>query len=53
MTEAEAVKGRKNAPPIFLTLCVTGAIALSACDKKSAQDVDRAFQDVNVIDEAT
>lgn len=38
--------------PIFLTLCVTGAIALSACDKKSTQDVDRAFQDVNVIDES-
>lgn len=38
--------------PIFLTLCVTGAFALSACDKKSTQDVDRAFQDVNVIDES-
>ncbi|WP_306115455.1 MULTISPECIES: lipopolysaccharide assembly protein LapB [unclassified Roseovarius] len=38
--------------PIFLTLCVTSAIALSACEKKSAQDVDRAFQDVNVIDES-
>ena len=38
--------------PILLTLCVTGAFALSACDKKSTQDVDRAFQDVNVIDES-
>ncbi len=38
--------------PIFLTLCVTGAFALSACDKKANQDVDRAFQDVNVIDES-
>ena len=37
--------------PIFLTLCMTGAIALSACDQKSAQDVDRAFQDINVVDE--
>ena len=31
---------------------MTSAIALSACEKKSAQDVDRAFQDVNVIDES-
>ena len=38
--------------PIFLTLCVTSAIALSACDKKSGQDVDRAFQDLNVVDES-
>ncbi|MFD1157156.1 tetratricopeptide repeat protein [Roseovarius aestuarii] len=38
--------------PILLTLCVTGAFALSACDKKSTEDVDRAFQDVNVIDES-
>ena len=38
--------------PILLTFCVTGAIALSACDKKSAQDVDRAFQDLNVVDES-
>ena len=38
--------------PIFLTLCVTSAIALSACDKKSGEDVDRAFQDLNVVDES-
>lgn len=38
--------------PIFLTLCMTGAIALSACDEKSNQDVDRAIQDLNVIDES-
>lgn len=38
--------------PILLTLCVTGAFALSACDKKSGQDVDRAFQDLNVVDES-
>ena len=37
---------------ILLTMCVTGAFALTACDKKSTQDVDRAFQDVNVIDES-
>ena len=37
--------------PIFMTLCVAGAFALSACEKKSTSEVDRAFQDVNVIDE--
>ncbi|WP_299841868.1 tetratricopeptide repeat protein [uncultured Roseovarius sp.] len=38
--------------PILLTLCVTGAFVLSACEKKSSQDVDRAFQDLNVVDES-
>lgn len=38
--------------PIFLSLCLSGTIALAACDQKSNQDVDRAFQDVNVIDES-
>lgn len=37
--------------PIFLALCVTGAFTLSACEKTNGQDVDRAFQDVNVVDE--
>ena len=36
---------------IFLALCATGAFTLSACDKTDEQDVDRAFQDVNVVDE--
>ncbi len=35
----------------ILTLCVTGAFFLSACSNKNDQDVDRAMQDINVIDE--
>jgi len=35
----------------ILTLCVTGAFFLSACANKNDQDVDRAMQDINVIDE--
>ena len=35
----------------ILTLCVTGAFFLSACANKNDQDVDRAIQDINVIDE--
>jgi len=38
--------------PIFLSICVTGAFALSACEEQNASDVDRAFQGVNVIDES-
>lgn len=37
---------------IFLTLCAAGALALSGCESSEDQDVDRAFQDVNVIDES-
>ncbi len=37
--------------PILLTLCVTGAFIVSGCDKQANQDVDRAFQGVNVVDE--
>ncbi len=36
--------------PIIL-LCVTGALSLSACSEKRDQDVDRALQDINVVDE--
>jgi Flp pilus assembly protein TadD len=37
--------------PFIVTLCVTGAIALSGCEKGIDTDaVDREFQDVNVID---
>jgi len=37
--------------PIII-LCVTGALSLSACAKKDDQSVDRALQDINVIDDA-
>lgn len=37
---------------ILMIMCASGAFALSACDEqRSAEEVDRAFQDVNVIDE--
>ncbi|HKK97700.1 MAG TPA: hypothetical protein VJ928_05925 [Marivita sp.] len=37
--------------PFFVTLCVTGAIALSGCEQGIDVDaVDREFQDVNAID---
>lgn len=35
----------------FLTLCITSAMALSGCDSTSGNEVDRAFQGVNVVDE--
>ena len=39
--------------PVFLAVSVAGALALSACEQKSADEtVERAFQDVNVIDES-
>jgi Flp pilus assembly protein TadD len=37
--------------PLLMTLCVTGMVALSACGKSSENDVDRALQDINVVDE--
>ncbi|MEO9573467.1 MAG: tetratricopeptide repeat protein [Tateyamaria sp.] len=38
--------------PVFLAVSLAGALALSACEQKSADEtVERAFQDVNVIDE--
>lgn len=36
---------------ITLSVCAVSAFALSACDKKTGTDVDRAFQGVNVVDE--
>ncbi|QBF32960.1 lipopolysaccharide assembly protein LapB [Thalassococcus sp. S3] len=39
--------------PILLSVCLTGAFALSACGEKNGDEtVERAFQDVNVIDES-
>lgn len=38
--------------PILLSLCVAGAFTLSACSETEGQDVDRAFQGVNVVDES-
>lgn len=38
---------------ILVTLCLGGALALSACQKNDdAEEVNRAFSDVNVIDES-
>lgn len=38
--------------PIFLVACLAGAAVLSACDEQKNADatVERAFQDVNVVD---
>ncbi|KZY32049.1 hypothetical protein A3731_04310 [Roseovarius sp. HI0049] len=36
---------------MIMSVCAIGAFALSACDKKTGTDVDRAFQGVNVVDE--
>lgn len=37
--------------PVFVTLCLLGTVTLTACEQKSAAEVDRAFRDVNVVDE--
>ncbi len=37
--------------PIIFSLCTAGAFVLSGCDQKSTEEIDRAFQGVNVIDE--
>ena len=37
---------------LFVTLCLAGAVTLAACDKKPASEVNRAFRDVNVVDES-
>ncbi|MFT6299003.1 MAG: hypothetical protein ACJAWC_002366, partial [Yoonia sp.] len=37
--------------PIFLTLVATAAIGLSACDNSGEAQVERALQDLNVVDE--
>jgi Tfp pilus assembly protein PilF len=38
--------------PIFALLCLGGTVALSACEKNSDAQVQRAIKDVNVIDES-
>ena len=39
--------------PILFSACIAGAMVLSACEKKSGDAaVQRAFQDVNVVDES-
>ncbi|MGI3170545.1 tetratricopeptide repeat protein [Pseudooceanicola sp. C21-150M6] len=38
--------------PIFLTTCLAGALALSACGNSKDAEVNRAFRDVNVVDES-
>ncbi|WP_347311089.1 tetratricopeptide repeat protein [Defluviimonas sp. SAOS-178_SWC] len=38
--------------PILISLCIAGVAALSACQKASDAEVDRAIKDVNVIDES-
>lgn len=37
--------------PVLIALCLTGTVALSACQKSSDAEVQRAIQSVNVIDE--
>ena len=36
----------------FIPLCFLGMVALAGCQTPSNQDIDRAFQDVNVVDES-
>ena len=38
--------------PIVAALCLSGAVALSACQKSPDAEVQRALKDVNVIDES-
>lgn len=38
--------------PILVALCLSGAVALSACQKSPDAEVQRALKDVNVIDES-
>lgn len=37
--------------PFLVSLCLTGAVFLSACDKSDNESVERAIQDVNAVDE--
>ncbi|NHB78288.1 tetratricopeptide repeat protein [Rhodobacter calidifons] len=37
--------------PAFVVLCLSGAVVLSACQKNSDAQVQRALKDVNVVDE--
>ncbi|MGH1424937.1 MAG: tetratricopeptide repeat protein [Pseudooceanicola sp.] len=36
----------------FVTLCIAGFVTLSACGKQDNSEVNRAFRDVNVVDES-
>lgn len=38
--------------PVFVALCLGGTVALTACQKASDADVNRALKSVNVIDES-
>jgi Flp pilus assembly protein TadD len=38
--------------PIVISLVISGAIGLSACEKSGEEEVQRALQDINVIDES-
>ena len=38
--------------PILVSLCLTGALALSACEKPGDANVNRTLKDLNVIDES-
>lgn len=38
--------------PILVALCLSGTVALSACQKNTDAEVQRAIKDVNVIDES-
>jgi len=38
--------------PILVALCLSGTVALSACQKNTDAEVQRALKDVNVIDES-
>jgi Flp pilus assembly protein TadD len=38
--------------PVLLALCLTGTVALGACDKAVDAEVNRAVKSVNVIDES-
>ena len=38
--------------PVLVISCLAGALALSACSKTSNGEVNRAFRDVNVVDES-
>ncbi|AUQ75357.1 tetratricopeptide repeat protein [Phaeobacter piscinae] len=37
---------------IFVSVCLVGGLVLSACAKDDTEAVDRAFQEVNVVDES-
>jgi Flp pilus assembly protein TadD len=39
--------------PILIPLCIAGSLGLSACEQRiDTDEVDRAFQEVNVVDES-